>query len=180
MHPLSLLRRQLPRRGSREYLAFPSGGSPAKRARGCIFGGEATGSSAASRLNVPPQSPSAPAPPAGEPSFLLPPPGEVPRSGQGGAFLEEPSQWSKKTAGEGVSLPLFLFRLFHYVFPILIRSCNGCLRRCSSHRPGLSYPRSCCSPDRCRCLCSGRCFLPAAGLSSLRRSLRGWTSVLLR
>ena len=36
--------------------------------------------------NAPPQSPSAPAPPEGEPRNLLPPPGEVPRSGQGGVL----------------------------------------------------------------------------------------------
>ena len=36
--------------------------------------------------NAPPQSPSAPAPPKGEPRNLLPPPGEVPRSGQGGVL----------------------------------------------------------------------------------------------
>ena len=34
--------------------------------------------------NAPPQSPSAPAPPEGEPSFLLPPPGEVSPSGDKG------------------------------------------------------------------------------------------------
>lgn len=34
--PLSRLRRQLPRRGSQDYLASPLGGSPAQRGWGCI------------------------------------------------------------------------------------------------------------------------------------------------
>ena len=81
MHPLSL--RQLPRWGSRDFaitskgvlrenLLPSSGGSATARwQRGCISGGEATEISAASRLNAPPQSPSAPAPPEGEPRRLL-------------------------------------------------------------------------------------------------------------
>ena len=178
MHPLNL--RQLPRRGSQEKTRFP------------LRGGKRT-DFVGSRQ-------------ATEKSVRCFPVWEVPHSGQGGVFLvasrlgfrrfaakctpsvccadSSPGGGTetivKKTAGEGVSLPLFLFWLFHYAFLILIRSCNGCLRRCSSHRPGPSCPHSCCSPDRCRCLYSGRCFRPAAGLSSLRRSLRGWTSVLLR
>ena len=69
IHPLSLLRRQLPRWGS-QVLASPSGEVPRKRAKGCIFGGEATWIPSRFCANAPPQTSAAP--PEGEPSSRFP------------------------------------------------------------------------------------------------------------
>ena len=71
MHPLSRLRHQLPRRGSRGKTRCPLRGKSRVSGQGGVFRWRSHLNLSRFAANAPPQSPAAPAPPVGEPRRLL-------------------------------------------------------------------------------------------------------------